>query len=228
MRSLVQDFIHLFYPETCTGCGVTLLDNEQTICVACRVNLPVAYHDLMHNDKMSQLFYARVAIEHCTSLLYYEKVGTVQRLVHALKYQQQEQIGLFLGKWIGSLMCDDERFKDVDMVVGVPVHPKRKRKRGYNQTTQFGKCIAAGLGVRFRESVLTKTRNTIKQAQLNQRQRSDESQSPYQITEAFEPGLHILLVDDVVTTGTTLTLCTRALQQVANTRISIATMGISV
>lgn len=228
MQSVLRDFVNLFYPETCAGCNLTLTTGEKTLCTDCRSQLPLAFEDLIHNDKMKELFYARVPLIHLTSLLYYEKIGTVQRLIHALKYQKQEHIGGFLGEWMGALMANDERFKDIDLVVAVPVHPKRLQERGYNQVTKFGECIAAGLEVRFRESVLIKNRNTIKQAQLDQRHRSDESQSPYVINEQIDANLHILLVDDVITTGTTLTLCARELLKITGTRISIATMGISV
>jgi len=228
MQSWISDLVNLFYPETCMGCEHSLQTGEELLCVSCRSQLPVAYHDLKSNDKMLELFYARIPLEQVTSLLYYEKIGTVQHLIHALKYQNQEQIGTFLGEWMGVLMATDERFQEVDLVVPVPVHPKRLQERGYNQVTKFGQCIADEMGVRFRESVLAKNRNTIKQAQLDQRHRSDESQSPYQIQEEITPGLHILLVDDVITTGTTLTLCARELLKIPGTRISIATMGISV
>jgi ComF family protein len=228
MQSWISDFVNLFYPETCMGCEHSLQTGEEMLCVSCRSQLPVAYHDLRDNDKMVELFYARVPLEHATSLLYYEKIGTVQHVIHELKYKKQEQIGDFLGKWLSSYMASDDRFKDVDLVIPVPVHPKRLQERGYNQVTKFGQCIADGLGVRFRESVLVKNQNTKKQAQLNQQQRSNESQTTYMIQEAVEPGLHILLVDDVITTGTTLTLCARELLKIPDTCISIATMGISV
>lgn len=228
MQSLVRDFVNLFYPETCAGCRLSLTTGEHTLCTQCRVQLPVAHDDLKDNDKMHELFYGRLPLMHLTSLLYYEKIGTVQRLIHELKYQKQEHIGIFLGEWLSALMSQEQRFNDVDMIVPVPVHPKRLRERGYNQVTKFGECIAAGLGARFRGSVLSKNRNTIKQAQLDQRHRSDESKSPYSIAEPFEENLHILLVDDVITTGTTLTLCARELLKIPGTRISMATMGISV
>ncbi|WP_194851632.1 ComF family protein [Nonlabens antarcticus] len=228
MHFWISDFVNLFYPETCIGCEHSLQNGEKMLCVSCRSQLPVAYQDLRDNDKMMELFYARVPLENVTSLLYYEKIGTVQHMIHQLKYQKQEEIGTFLGVWMAAYMAADTRFDDVDLVIPVPVHPKRLRERGYNQVTKFSQCIADGLKVRFHESVLVKNQNTKKQAQLNQRQRSNETQQTYQITEEIEPGQHILLVDDVVTTGTTLTLCARELLKIPHTRISIATMGISV
>jgi predicted amidophosphoribosyltransferase len=128
MQSWISDFVNLFYPETCMGCEHSLQTGEEMLCVSCRSQLPVAYHDLRDNDKMVELFYARVPLEHVTSLLYYEKIGTVQHLIHELKYKKQEQIGDFLGKWLSSYMASDNRFKDVDLVIPVPVHPKRLRK----------------------------------------------------------------------------------------------------
>lgn len=95
MRSLLCDFVNLFYPETCAGCNLSLSAGEKSLCTDCRIHLPVAYNDLKHNDKMTELFYARVPLVHVTSLLYYEKIGTVQRLIHALKYKKQEHIGSF-------------------------------------------------------------------------------------------------------------------------------------
>ena len=133
-----------------------------------------------------------------------------------------------LGDWMASYIKDDSRFADVGVVVPVPVHAKRLKKRGYNQVTGFGKSIASALQVDFADGTLVKTRNTKKQAQLNQRERSDESRSPYLLHQPPAAGQHVLLVDDVVTTGTTLTLCARELVKVPNTRISIVTMGISV
>ncbi len=228
MQSWLGDFVNLFYPETCLGCDLTLQSGEPLVCVACRSQLPVAYHDLKSNDKLEELFYGRIAVQHVTSLLYYEKIGTVQHLIYALKYQKNEAVGTFLGDWMGAYMAADARFSSVDLVVPVPVHPKRLQERGYNQVTKFGECIADGLGVRFLESVLAKTLNTKKQAQLNQQQRSNETSSPYQLLENLAENQHILLVDDIITTGTTLTLCARELLKIPGTRISIATMGISV
>jgi ComF family protein len=210
------------------GCDRSLTMGEQVICTACRSELPMALNHLDKDDKVKELFFARVNVQTATSLFYYEKIGVVQQLIHQLKYRGQEEVSYFLGKWMAAALQDDPAFKDIDLVVPVPVHPKRLAKRGYNQVDGFGKELAVVLGARFRESVLIKSRNTINQAQLGQIKRSDETQSPYELMEHIPPGTHILLVDDVITTGTTLALCAKELHKNPGVQLSIATMALSV
>lgn len=210
------------------GCDRSLTAGEQVICTACRSEIPMALNHLDKDDKVKELFFARVNVETATSLFYYEKIGVVQQLIHQLKYRGHEEVSSFLGKWMAAELQNDPAFQDIDLVIPVPVHPKRRAKRGYNQVDGFGKELAVVLGARFRESVLIKSRNTINQAQLGQVKRSDETQSPYDLVEEIEPGTHVLLVDDVITTGTTLALCARELHRNPGIKISIATMAISV
>ncbi|AZQ43103.1 ComF family protein [Nonlabens ponticola] len=228
MRALLQDFVNLFYPQVCLNCHNSLMAGEELLCIRCRSQLPLAYHDLKSDDKMQRLFIGRTPVEQSVSLFYYEKIGAIQHMIHALKYQGREEVGTFMGQWLTQLLIEDGILNDVDVVVPVPVHPKRKRLRGYNQVTKFGKCLSDGLDVSFRESVLLKKHHTKKQAQLSQTMRSDETQSPYVLQEHLPEGSHVLLVDDVITTGTTLSLCCRELAKISNVRISIATMAISV
>jgi ComF family protein len=224
-------FYHLFnviYPVACMGCEQVLTTGELVLCTSCRAQVPVAVHDLKKNNLVKDLFYARVPVEAATSLFYYEKIGAVQSMIHHLKYKRQEHVGEMLGKWLGYELSRDAAFETVDIVIPVPIHVTRRKSRGYNQVTKFGIEVAGCLGVRFCESVLLKTRNTITQAKLNQTERSKETNSPYVLGEVLAPGTHILLVDDVITTGTTLAMCMRELQKIPNVRISIATMAVSV
>lgn len=228
MKRWISDFFNLFYPEICLGCETTLSTGESLICTSCRAHLPLTNFHNTSDEKMRELFFTRIDVEHVTSLFYYEKIGAVQHMMHELKYRGKEEISSYLGSWLAAELKNQTQFKDVDLVIPVPVHPTRLKKRGYNQASGFGKELAAFLGVRFRESVLIKTRNTINQAKLSQTKRIDETQSPYELAESIPEGSHVLLVDDVVTTGTTLVLCARELQKIPNVKISIATMAISV
>lgn len=228
MKRWIYDFFNVLYPELCAGCEAVLSTGEQLLCTSCRIHLPLTHFHTTSDEKMRQLFFARIEVVNVTSLFYYEKIGTVQQLIHELKYRRKQEISHLLGTWLASELEQHAGFNDVDLVIPVPVHPQRLKKRGYNQVTGFGKELAAVLGARFRESVIIKTRNTINQARLNQTKRTDETQSPYLLNEEIPQGSHVLLVDDVVTTGTTLVLCARELLKIKDVKISIATMAISV
>jgi len=228
MKLWMKDFFGLWYPPVCVGCDTTLSTGEKVLCTSCLSSLPLTHFHKGNDELLRDLFFARIEIEHATSLFYYEKIGTVQQMMHQLKYGGQEYISAYLGEWLGKEIESSDGFKDIDYVIPVPVHEKRLKTRGYNQVSGFGKSLAGCLGARFRESVITKTRNTTKQAQLNQSQRIDERDSPYDLIERIPEGSHVLLVDDVVTTGTTLVLCARELLKIPDVKISIATMAIAV
>ncbi|MBF4984270.1 ComF family protein [Nonlabens mediterrranea] len=228
MKRWIYDFFNLLYPELCVGCETVLTTGESLICTSCRTHLPLTNFHKTSDEKMRELFYARVDVQHVTSLFYYEKIGAVQQMIHQLKYRKKEEISSFIGSWLRHELVENDLFKDVDVVIPVPVHPKRLKKRGYNQVTGFGKELADGLKANYRDDILIKTKNTINQARLNQSQRSDESDSPYRLLDSIPKGTHVLLVDDVITTGTTLVLCARELLKIPDVKISIATMAISV
>ncbi|WP_438961132.1 ComF family protein [Nonlabens sp.] len=228
MRRWVYDFFNLLYPELCIGCETPLSTGEHLLCTSCSASVPLTNFHKTSDEKMRELFFARINVEHLACLFYYEKIGAVQHIMHELKYRGKEEISTYLGKWLAAELKNQENFKEIDMVIPVPVHPKRRAKRGYNQVSKFGKELAMICEARFCESALIKTKNTINQAKLNQTKRSDETQTPYHLAETIPEGSHVLLVDDVVTTGTTLVLCARELQKIPEVKISIATMAISI
>ena len=230
LKNTLSDFVHLFYPEVCAGCRRTLFDHENILCLSCHSQLPIAYDILESDEKVKDLFYGRASINHARSLFFYEKIGVVQELIHQLKYEGQEKISTYLGYWMAEFVTADPAFSTITHIVPVPIHPKRLRKRGYNQVNGFGKALAEQLNVKFIEDLLIKTVHTINQAKLGQVKRSDETNTPYAIKKGdnFKKPPHFLIVDDVITTGTTLSLCIKELQKIPEAQISIATMAISV
>lgn len=228
MKRWIYDFFNLLYPELCIGCEGVLTTGENLLCTSCHAHLPLTNFHKTSDEKMRELFYARIDVQHVTSLFYYEKIGAVQQMIHQLKYRKKEEISNFLGSWLGLELKENNLFKDVDIVVPVPVHPKRLKKRGYNQVSGFGNELAKILNASYRDDILVKTKNTINQARLNQTQRSDETNSPYQLVGSLPQGTHVLIVDDVITTGTTIVLCARELLKIPDVKISMATMAISV
>jgi len=183
---------------------------------------------LDQNDALKNVFYGRVKLEQATALLHFSKKGIVQQLMHNLKYRGYEDIGLFLGTWLGAELKDIEAFKSIDVVIPVPLHRSKLRKRGYNQVTKFGQEIAKALNVEYNTEVLQKTLATKTQVFKDRILRTSGNAATFSITENQSlKGKHILLVDDIVTTGATIESCANALLKIEGIKISLAAMAIT-
>ncbi|MBL4663929.1 MAG: ComF family protein [Flavobacteriaceae bacterium] len=219
--------LNLLFPEVCGGCKSPLMKSELVICTQCRNNLPIACYHRTDNDTMKQVFYGRFELQNATALLQFQKKGITQELLHNLKYRGQHKISSFLGKWLGAELSEDKKYQSIEMVIPVPLHKQKLKKRGYNQVSGFGKEIAIALGVPFKEDVLLKVSKTSSQVFKKRGTRFDGSeiftiQNPEIITEK-----HILLVDDIVTTGATLENCATELLKAGDVTLSVATMAIA-
>ena len=128
-----KDLLRIFYPKICVVCEQNLLEAEYMLCTKCRHDLPLTEISNTSDNKVMHAFYGKIAIESAYAFLWFRKNGPVQKIIHSLKYESNEAIGVFFGEWIGQLLVENKFFKDIDCVVPVPLHKKRKRKRGYNQ-----------------------------------------------------------------------------------------------
>lgn len=226
---ILNDIYDLFFPVMCPGCATRLSPNEQVICTECRHRLPETGYHRTRENPVEKMFYGRVKIELGTAFLLFHKKGITQQLIHHLKYKKHEKIGTLLGMWYGHLLSESGFGNTIDMVIPVPLHPKKQRKRGYNQVSGFAKCLAGALRAAYREDILVKTDDTGGQTFKNKMSRWKESESIFGINPDIQlPACHILLVDDVITTGATLERCTRTLQKHKNVKVSVATMAITV
>ena len=220
--------VNLVFPKVCYACLNILSDNEKTICVNCRHDLPVTNFHFDGNDTVKKVLYGRASIENGTALLRFEKKGLVQQLIHGLKYKGYETIGFELGNWLGGELKTLENYKDIDVVIPVPLHKKKLKKRGYNQVTKFGQQIAIALNASYVDTVLVKVTNTKSQTTKGRFSRWLNNDELFAIKnpELIE-NKHLLLVDDIITTGATLEACITVLNQAKNIKISIATMAIA-
>jgi len=176
---------------------------------------------------MKDIFYGRFHIEQATALLYFQKKGVTQKLLHSLKYKGREEIGSFLGAWLGAELASAPSYKEVEMVLPVPLHKQRLRKRGYNQVEKFGRELAAALQVPYRDDILLKVSKSNSQVFKNRLMRSDRD-SVFQLKDAATiAGMHLLLVDDIVTTGATIESCAQQLFTAPNIKLSVATMAMA-
>ena len=226
MISPLNDIFNLFYPELCVICENSLVKGEKIICISCLSDLPVTNFCKIKNNSVETSFYGRIPIIEATSLFYYQKKGKVQKLIHQLKYKGNQEIGSVLGDWLGENMVLSERFKKPDCIIAVPLHPNKMQKRGYNQVTTFGQSLSKKLGIPIIENVLIKVSGSQTQTQKNRFERSTNVNEKFELVDKeVLNGKHILLIDDIITTGATLEACSIQLLRAKNIKISIATMA---
>ena len=225
---MIKNLLNLFFPKVCFGCSHLLTDNEHYLCTQCRHDLPVTNYHFNNADAIEKIFYGRVKLEQATAFLHFEKKGIVQHLMHNLKYKGHQDIGGFLGKWFGHELSTVPEYKNIDVVIPVPLHKKKQRKRGYNQVAKFGIEMASALNATYLDNVLVKTTNTKTQVFKKRMARWSSDNEIFTIKnhELIE-SKHILLVDDIITTGATIEACVNVLTKAKNVKISVASMAIA-
>ena len=225
---MLKSIVNLFFPKVCYACHNLLNDNADTICLNCRHDLPITNFHFDNNDSVAKVLYGRAKIENGTALFRFEKKGNVQRLIHNLKYKDHEHIGFVLGNWLGGELKTLEAYKNIDAVIPVPLHKNKLKKRGYNQVAMFGQQIAAALNTDYLDDVLVKITNTKSQTTKGRFTRWNNTDELFALKnmEAID-NKHILIVDDIITTGATIEACIGVLNQVKNIKISVATIAIA-
>ena len=223
---ILKDFFRIFYPELCANCDNQLAQNENTVCTFCRHDLPLANFTNYSNNKITKTFYGRIIIEKANTLLFYRKEGITKKLIHELKYKGNEEVGTFFGNWLGEILKHNNEFSDIDLIIPVPLHPKKLKQRGYNQVSKFGKKLSDHLEKPFLENELLRTSTSKTQTFKARFERFNNNDTKFQLknTSTFKDK-HILLIDDVITTGATLEACAKELQKTEGVKISILTMA---
>jgi len=226
---IIADIKHIFFPNICLSCDTVLINEEKTICSYCIHELPFTNYTLTNSLAISRLFYGRVSLEKATALLFFKKKGKVQHLIHNLKYKNNQEIGTFLGEWIGNEMKESGNYTNIDFIIPVPLHKKRFKSRGYNQLTKFGIAISNILNTTYNTDILLKksfNKTQTKKGRLDRLRNIDEL-FYLKNKELFE-NKHILLLDDIITTGATIEACSLELLKIKNIKISLAVMAITV
>ena len=197
------------------------------MCTFCRNQLPLTEYSFNEENAVDRIFYGRTDVKNASAFLFYSEKGIVKNLIHKLKYQNQPQIGGFLGDWYGQILLENKELTDIDMVIPVPLHSKKLKKRGYNQVALFGETLANHLEVPYLSDVLIKTANTRTQTRKRRIFRWQESDDLYKISNALTlSGKHLLLVDDVITTGATIEACVAAIKKAPQVEVSVASMAV--
>lgn len=225
---MLADFISLIYPRLCVGCGQSLLRHEPVVCTVCRYSFPQTRFHNHPTNPVSKLFWGKVEVERATAGYHFRKGSKIQRLIHQMKYKDRPEIGTALGNFLGQELAEDPHFSGVDCVIPVPLHPRKKRKRGYNQSEYIADGVAEALGKPALHKVLFRAVANPSQTRKSHYERWKNVSSVFRINPKRPlENAHILLVDDVVTTGSTLESCAAALLTMPGCRVSIAALAVT-
>jgi ComF family protein len=225
-QTYLGDFVALLFPQLCPACGESLIAGENIICTNCRFNLPFTNFHLQPDNIVARQFWGKVKIEAAYALYYFAKGGKVQNLMHHFKYRGMQQIGVLLGNIAGGQLAKNEIFASADIIIPVPLHKKRLKQRGYNQSACFARGLAEKLAATVDENTLIRVKATETQTRKSRFSRFQNMQEVFTITDPLKLiNKHVLLVDDVVTTGSTLEACAAQLLKIEGLKLSIATIA---
>ena len=218
----LSDFISIIFPRICAGCGNSLWKNEEVLCHFCEYHLPKTNFHLESENPVTRLFWGRVSLESGTAFLYFNKGNKVQRLIHQLKYKGRKDIGIWLGAQYGRTLREAPPFNSADAIIPVPLHKKKFMQRGYNQSEQFAIGLAGSINIPVNTHLLSRTKPTETQTRKSRFSRYQNVKEIFTVTCPQEwKGKHLMIVDDVITTGATLESCILALNIIPDLRISI-------
>lgn len=222
-KKYLSDILHLFFPHNCEGCGSDVLYDTQFLCARCMHHLPETGFFSTPRNPVEKLFYGRCNIHHAGAAYYFTKHSLLQHLLVQLKYRNNREAGYFLGRMMGHSFAQAPRFADVDALVALPLHPKKEKIRGYNQA----ELICLGIEEVWKKPLLRnaviRTRFTETQTQQNRISRWQNMDGVFAVKDQERMAhKHILLVDDVITTGATLEACGSSILQTIGTELSIA------
>lgn len=220
------NFLELFFPTLCVTCGNRLVTQEKFLCIDCWHDLPVNNFHFNAGNKVAQLFWGRVKIENATAFFAYNKGSNYQHLIHFIKYKGLKELGFETGRRFGTALSESPGFNSVDVIVPVPLHPKKQKIRGYNQCEWIANGISDTLGKPVSVNNLRRNLNTSTQTRKTRYERWENVENIFEVARPSEfAGKHILLIDDVVTTGSTLESCAFQLLHIENVKVSIATLA---
>lgn len=226
LQSYYNSLTHLIFPHHCEGCGTDVLDDEQLLCINCLVQLPETGYLSIAGNPVEKMFYGRMRVAYAGSLLYFTKESLVQHLIHQLKYKGNREVGLFLGKLLGSQLQQSGRFDEIDAIIPLPLNSKKEFKRGYNQASVICEGIAAVWNKPILKDAVARTVFTETQTHQGRVHRWQNIEGVFEVVnEIALAGKHLLLVDDIVTTGATLEACGSIILAATKNRLSIATVA---
>lgn len=228
VKTWLGSFVRLLFPHYCNVCGEPLKEGEEAICLTCNLNMPRTNYHLQKDNPVEKMFWGKMPLERATSYFFYRKGGDYRNILHRLKYEGRKDLAETMGRFMAAELKETGFFEEIDTLIPVPLHPRKQRMRGYNQSEYIARGIAAVTSIPIDTTSITRTKNTESQTHKSAYERWENTNGIFRLLhpERFT-GKHILIIDDVLTTGATITACADTLTTIKDIRISVLTLAMA-
>lgn len=228
VKTWFLSFLHLLFPRRCAVCGAPLQEGEEGICLRCNMDMPRTNYHSQKDNPVERMFWGKFPLEHASSHFFYHKGSDFRRILHQLKYGGRKDLGEIMGRYMATELGASDFFRDVDVIIPVPLHPRKQRMRGYNQSECIAKGIVAVTGIPLDTSSVIRKKHTESQTSRFTYERWENVNGIFYLRRPDRfIGKHILLVDDVLTTGATTTACADVFREIEGIRISVLTLAVA-
>jgi len=225
---LIDSLLSILFPRSCVVCGGSLGKGEEVICTMCNTLMPRTNYHLQKDNEIEQRFWGKTVIEKATSYFFYTKGSDYRNILFKLKYHNYKELGEVMGRYLAKELLETDFLKDIDLIVPVPLHPKKRKIRGYNQSEWIALGISNAADIPIDTSSLERLINNNTQTRKSVFERWENVRDVFSVVSAEKlEGKHILLVDDVLTTGATLLSCAIALIESSKVKVSIVTLAVA-
>ncbi len=229
MKRIFNLFLSLLYPEVCAACGALLQHDEKVVCLSCQYLAPKTGYENVGDNPVARIFWGRVHLHAASATFFFAKKGRIQHLIHELKYKGNQEAGFFLGEEMGKALHQSAFFSDIDVLIPVPLHPKKVKVRGYNQSEIIAKGMMRHLPASLSTHHLVRAVATETQTKKSREARWKNVKDIFVVNRAEElAGKHLLLIDDVITTGSTIEACAQKLLEIPGVKVSVAAAACAV
>ena len=228
IKDIFNGFIDTLFPRICPVCNNVLLSHEKHICTKCRIDIPITRYHMQEFNAMEQLFAGKTPIEKAVGYFFYEKGNPYSNILHNIKYRNNPQLGQYVAKLFAQELLSRDIFRDIDCIIPVPLHHRKKIQRGYNQSEYIAKGFSEVFDIPVHNNIIIAHKSHESQTNKGIYERWLNTQYIFsaQDTQVLE-NKHVLIVDDVVTTGATLLSAALTIASVPNIKISLATLGVA-
>lgn len=227
-KTWLFSFVHLFFPRQCAVCGASLQEGEEGICLKCNMDLPRTNYHLRKDNPVERMFWGKMPLVHAISCFFYHKGSDFRHILHQLKYGGRKDLGEVMGRFMAAELSATGFFSGVDVLVPVPLHPRKQKMRGYNQSECIARGVSAVTGIPVDAASVVRVKHTETQTRKSAYERWENVDGIFRLRRAGAfAGKHVLIVDDVLTTGATTTACADAFKEVDGIRISILTLAVA-